>query len=447
MTRRYPAYRDSGVEWLGEVPLGWGVAPLKAIFGIVGGTTPKSDVADYWDGEINWVTPADLSSLPSKFISDTGRKITESGLTSCGTSLVPAGSLILSTRAPIGSLAIAETEVCTNQGCKALVAMNRANPLFYFFILLAAKEALNVLGRGSTFLELSGDQLGSFRAPLPPLPEQTAIAAFLDRETAKIDGLVAEQRRLIDLLREKRQAVISQAVIRGLNPAAPLKPSGIDWLGDVPEGWEVGHLRYLCDLLRDGTHLPPSRVSEGVPLLSVRNVQNGQFSLRDDDSMISESDFEILSRTFVPQTNDVLLAIVGATLGKSALVPENMPPFHIQRSLAIFRPRAGVSSEWLNFMFQCQAFQQLLWSSVGFSAQPGVYLGMLSEVRFPFVPVDEQMKIVAYLTAKVSAFDALTATAFSAIALLQERRAALISAAVTGKIDVRRREVLQQEPV
>ena len=229
---------------------------------------------------------------------------------------------------------------------------------------------------------------------LPPILEQRDIAAFLDLETAKIDALVAEQRRLIDLLREKRQAVISHAVTKGLNPKAQLKPSGIDWLGDVQEGWATIQLRYLCNLLKDGTHLPPPRVEEGVPLLSVRNLQNGKFTTLDDDSLISEADFQGLCRAFVPEKGDVLLAVVGATLGKSAIVDETLPRFHIQRSLAIFRPTSSVSAEWLNLVFQSKNFQQLLWSKVGFSAQPGIYLGVLSEIRFPKIAIQEQREIV-----------------------------------------------------
>lgn len=120
---RYERYKESGVEWLGEVPGGWEVLPLKRTFKIVGGSTPKSEKEEYWDGDIIWVTPGDLSKLPSIYINDSIRKITNEGLASCGSTLVPARSIVLSTRAPIGSLAIAERELCTNQGCKALVPL------------------------------------------------------------------------------------------------------------------------------------------------------------------------------------------------------------------------------------------------------------------------------------------------------------------------------------
>ncbi|MBV5302320.1 MAG: restriction endonuclease subunit S, partial [Methylococcales bacterium] len=240
----YPNYKPSGVEWLGDVPEHWDAIALKRKFRIVGGSTPKSDQEVFWDGEIIWVTPSDLSKLPSLFIGDSQRKITLSGLTSCGTTLVPENSIILSTRAPIGSLAIATTELCTNQGCKSLVPLNQTNSKFFGYLLSVSTTELNIRGRGTTFLELSGDELGAFKIPFPSKNEQQKIAQFLDHETAKIDTLIEKQQRLIALLKEKRQAVISHAVTKGLNPNAPMKPSGVEWLGDVPVGWEVAQLKF-----------------------------------------------------------------------------------------------------------------------------------------------------------------------------------------------------------
>jgi len=246
---RYPEYKDSGVEWLGAVPVHWDVLALKKNFHIIGGSTPKSDNESFWDGNVLWATPSDLSKRDSVYMNDTQRKITATGLASCGTTLVPARSIVLSTRAPIGSLAIAETEMCTNQGCKSLVPSKNTNTEYFVYLLSISSDELNIRGKGTTFLELSGDELGAFKTSVPPIQEQTQIADFLDHETAKIDALVAEQRRLMELLKEKRQAVISNAVTRGLNPDAPMKPSGVEWLGDVPEHWELMATKRLFRLV------------------------------------------------------------------------------------------------------------------------------------------------------------------------------------------------------
>ncbi|RMD97026.1 MAG: restriction endonuclease subunit S, partial [Bacteroidetes bacterium] len=240
----YPNYKPSGVEWLGDVPEHWEVKPIKRAFQIIGGSTPKAGDPTFWDGDLVWVTPADLSKLESKWIDDSGRKITLKGLASCGSHLVPPGAIILSTRAPIGSMAIASKQLCTNQGCKSLIPSRNANTDYFAYYLSACVEQLSVRGKGTTFLELSGDELGAFEGIAPPPSEQSAIAAFLDRETSRIDALVEKKRRFIELLREKRQALITAAVtgkldVRTGKPYPKYKPSGVEWLGDVPEHWEV----------------------------------------------------------------------------------------------------------------------------------------------------------------------------------------------------------------
>jgi len=260
--KRYPAYRDSGVEWLGDVPEGWEVKRLKRMFRVINGSTPKSGIFEYWDGDISWVTPDDLGRLKSNTIDETVRKITALGYQSCGTTLAPAGSLVLSTRAPIGHLAIAEIDLCTNQGCRSLIFKYGDNKRYFYCQLLAARPELESLGQGSTFRELGKSKLEAIELFSPPLPEQHAIADFLDRETAKIDELAAKKERLVELLDEKRTALISHAVTKGLDPDAPMKDSGIEWLGDVPEGWEIRRNGALF-MQRDERGYPD------LPLLSV----------------------------------------------------------------------------------------------------------------------------------------------------------------------------------
>lgn len=210
--RPYPKYKPSGVEWLGEIPEHWRIMPLKRTFVILNGSTPKSGEPDYWDGDIPWATPDDLGSLKSDNLDTTRRMISQAGYESCGTSLAPAGSLVLSTRVPIGHLAIAGIPLCTNQGCRCLVFRNTDDHRFYYYQLLSAKNELASWGQGSTFRELGRDKLGAVRLLCPPPTEQRAIAAFLNHETARIDTLIEKIRKSIDLLREYRTALITAAV-------------------------------------------------------------------------------------------------------------------------------------------------------------------------------------------------------------------------------------------
>lgn len=244
----YPAYRDSGIPWLGGIPAHWDVQHLRYQFRIVNGATPKSDVIEYWDGDISWVTPEDLSAIQGDTITTTRRRITAAGYASCGTALVPAKSLVLSCRAPIGYVAIAESSLCTNQGCKALTPTTDGDSRFFYYQLRALRPVLEAFGRGSTFRELSRDDLAAIQLTVPPLDEQRAIVAYLDAETATIDALVAKKERLVALLAEKRAALIARCVTGGLDPAAPIKSSGVPWLGEIPAHWETSRLGYIASV-------------------------------------------------------------------------------------------------------------------------------------------------------------------------------------------------------
>ena len=204
--------KDSGVEWLGEVPEGWAIKSLKYAFRrIVGGSTPSSAKPIFWDGDIVWITPADVSKTTR--LKNSRRRITQEGLLSCSTELVPSGSIIVTSRAPVGNVALAETELCTNQGCKALIVPSSTiNPIFAFHLLSILKPELQRLATGTTFTEIATSKLGAIQLPIPPLREQIAIIAYLNRETAKIDSLIERCETAIELFKERRTALISDAV-------------------------------------------------------------------------------------------------------------------------------------------------------------------------------------------------------------------------------------------
>jgi len=240
--------KPSGVEWLGDVPEHWAVRRLKSAFDrIVGGSTPSSAEATYWDGDIVWVTPADVSK--SSRLTDSQRRITSDGLSACSAELVPSGSIIVTSRAPVGNVAIADVELCTNQGCKALVpAPGIVDPTFGFQVLTILKGELQSLATGTTFTEISTTRLGDILIPLPPLPEQAAIAAYLDEATASLELAVASTRREIDLLREYRTRLIADVVTGKLDvreaaarlPHEAEEPEPLDEIEAEDEADETG---------------------------------------------------------------------------------------------------------------------------------------------------------------------------------------------------------------
>lgn len=435
--RAYPSYQDSGACWLGDVPSHWSVDPVKHHFSIVGGSTPKSDIEEYWDGGIPWVTPADLSKLDGWDVSATQRTLTPDGLASCSASLVPAGSVILSTRAPIGSLGITAVDACTNQGCKALVPNGQLDARLLAYLLATAREELQLRGKGTTFLELSGDELGRFAVPLAPGPEQAAITAFLDRETAKIDALVEEQRRLIELLKEKRQAVISHAVTKGLDPTVPMKDSGVEWVGDVPAHWEVKPLKWLTPSDRAimyGIVLPGPDVGAGVPIVKGGDVKEHRLSLASLCYTTTEIEAPFARARLRP--NDIVYSIRGS-IGDAELVPAELLGANITQDVARISPLIDVNPHWLvQVMRSKPVFAQLEQRSLGATIR-GINIFDLKRAYIPVPPRHEQDAITEQLSIRLGKLSELERAAAASIELMQEHRAALISAAVTGKIDVR----------
>jgi len=436
---RYSEYKDSIVEWLGEVPEHWGIWKLsRAVQQIGSGTTPNTGKIEYYEaGHIPWLNTGDLNDGE---LFDCAKRVTSAAITDHSIlKLYPSGTVVIAMYgATIGKLSILRFSATVNQACCVFAGDSKIAPKFLFYWLLGFRKRIISMATGGGQPNINQEILRSLRISFPDFDEQSTIIAFLDRETAKIDTLVEEQQKLIALLKEKRQAVISHAVTKGLDPNVPMKDSGIEWLGEVPKHWESLSLKYLCSTLRDGTHNPPQRVDDGYPLLSVRNIIDDKLVKLDDDSLISESDFDTLNRSFVIKSNDVLLAIVGATLGKTAVVDEKCPEFTIQRSLALFRTNAEkLTPAFLYRYLQSSNYQRFLWENAGYSAQPGIYLGTLANSAVLCPPLNEQVAVSNMLEKVINVIDSILLEAQQSINLLKERRNALISAAVTGKIDIR----------
>jgi type I restriction enzyme S subunit len=419
---RYPKYKASGVEWLGDVPAGWEVKRLKHNVRLL---TEKTDRREHPVGLEN------IEGWSGRFIP------TETAFEGEGIAF-DAGDILFGKLRPY----LAKAYLAKSAG-EAVGDFHVMRPAGGIDGRFAQYQILNrefiAIVDGSTFgskmPRASWEFVGGMKVTRPPLPEQTAIAEFLDRETGKIDGLVAEQRRLMELLKEKRQAVISHAVTKGLNPHAPLKPSGIEWLGEVPEHWEVvGMTKYLSSLVDYRGRTPP-KVDEGVFLLTARNIRDGKVDYTTSEEFIPESEYEDVMRRGKPEVGDVLFT-TEAPLGQVA----NMDRTDValaQRVLK-FRGQAGILDNyflkyWLMGSFAQADMEQLATGSTAL----GIKGSKVVQLRLCLPPNDEQRAIVIFLDAELSKFDTLTTEAQRAIDLLQERRTALISAAVTGQIDVR----------
>lgn len=203
--------KDSGVEWIGMIPEGWRMIATKYLFDIESGATPKSENADFFDGNIPWITPADYKT-EDIFVSGGRRNISKLGFESCSTSLISAGSLIFSKRAPIGAVAINTVDLCTNQGCLSCISKTSDNVKYYYYTMSICTEQYNLLGSGTTFKEISATSFANFILPCPSLPEQKQIADYLDTKCAKIDALIAIKHQKIEKLTEYKKSLIYEYV-------------------------------------------------------------------------------------------------------------------------------------------------------------------------------------------------------------------------------------------
>jgi type I restriction enzyme S subunit len=311
-------------------------------------------------------------------------------------------------------------------------------PRFLHYWLLSDEtiSAVSASTYGAKMPRADWEFIGNLEIPLPPLALQRRIAAHLDRETARIDALVAEKEALLRLLEEKRASLISHAVTRGLNPKAKLKPSGIPWLGDVPENWEVKELRYLVDPKRQvmyGIVLPGPHVEDGVPIIKGGDVRPHRLN----PDTLSRTTFEIAEKhaRSAVREGDILFSIRGS-IGDVAVVPAELHGANITQDAARIAPRDGIDRDWLFWALQSgYAYSSLEVGSLG-AAVRGINIRDLKRLWLPVPPVAEQRQIGATLTSQIGNTKTLVADIQTSIHLLREKRTSLISAAVTGEMAV-----------
>ena len=443
---RYPEYKASGVEWLGEVPGHWHLDRLKhSIVSCKNGIW--GDEAQEDENDIPCVRVADFNRQRLTVVLDepTIRNVTEKERVG---RVLSKGDLLLEKSGggenqPVGCVVLYEDErpaVCSNFVARMKMAAGMDSS--YWRYVHAAAYAIRLttgsINQTSGIQNLDQDRYFNERVAFPPLSEQTQIAAFLDRETAKIDELVAEQRRLVDLLKEKRQAVISHAVTKGLNPNAPMKDSGIEWLGDVPAHWGVKRVRFVAEL-------NPSK-SEIATLDKEMLISFLPMDAIGDDGMLNLEREKPISEVETGYTyfrdGDVTIAKITPCFenGKGAVMRGLTQGVGFGTTeLIVARPLIDqTNSEYLHFIFISDVFRKNgeghMYGAGGQKRVPDDFLRNF-EIAFP--PIEEQQAIAVFLDAETAKFDTLTAEAQRAIDLLQERRTALISAAVTGQIDLR----------
>jgi type I restriction enzyme S subunit len=437
---KYPENKDSGEPWLNMVPEHWSVLPLKYAVTFRSGGTPDKSRLDYWDGDIPWASAKDLKV---EELFDTQDHISTVAMDDGAAELIQPGSVIVVVRgmilARIFPVSVVGVAMAINQDLKAVTVKSTLRPEYLAWLLRASEpetlSRLDEAGHGTKALRM--DAWAAMRIPIPMLNEQERIHQFLGKETKRIDTLIEEQQRLIELLKEKRQAVISQAVTKGLDSSVPMKDSGVEWLGMVPAHWDMTSVKYCCMTVSGGT--PNTAMQEtyytdetGIPWVRTMDLSNG--ILTSVEVYITEQALQDTACKILPP-GTVMVAMYGGdgTVGKNGILGIHAA---INQAVCGLSPSPKVLPE---FLLRYMQFFRPFWMVGAESSRkdPNISQERVRNAPVPLPPKAEQKAISDFILSASDRFDALSAEAESAVALLQERRSALISAAVTGKIDVR----------
>jgi type I restriction enzyme, S subunit len=438
---KYEVYKDSGVEWLGEVPEQWKVVPFSLAIEYQEG--PGIMTADFHDEGVpllrisgvqqrwanlqgcNYLDPAKVKSKWSHFQLEHG-------------DLLISASASMGTICEIGEEAVGAIPYTGLIRLKPRLGFSDKNFVRFIVGSFQFSTQIDLFKAGSTIQHFGPTHLSQMKVVLPPISEQTQIARFLDRETARIDALIAEQQRLIELLKEKRQAVISHAVTKGIDRTVPMKDSGVEWLGEVPEHWEICQSKHLFDSVTSGSRGWAEYYSDdGHLFFRIANLTRDTIDPKLDSKQFVNPPVGSEGERSKIRVYDILISIT-ADLGSVCVANPDIADGYVSQHVALVRPNEKkVFSRWLAyFVLSSVCKEQLLGAGYG-----GTKIQLsLEDIRSFLVaapPYEEQILIAAFLDSEISKFESLINEAVLGIALLTERRSALISAAVTGKIDVR----------
>ena len=444
MHRPYPAYRPAGVEWLGDVPAHWEMRRVK------------------WVAELNpsmaeeracLSADTPVTFLPMERVGTEGQIDVKEQVRA---SQVWNGYTYFRR----GDILVAKITPCFENGKGAYLNslpteigfgstefhVLRAKPFLIpqFLYLLTTDFAFRQSGTESMTgaagqKRVPTDFVANYQIPLPPVAEQTVITAFLDRETAKIDALVSKKERLIELLQEKRAALISRAVTKGLDPDVPMKDSGVEWLGKIPTHWKVRRLKHSTQKIGSGKTPKGGAeryVDDGVMFLRSQNVHFGGLQLADVAYIDTNTDNEMSGSRV--REGDVLLNITGASLGRGCVARLGGADANVNQHVCILRTdQRQDDPDFLAYSIESQSLQDQIFNNENGVSRDALNFEQIGDLLFSRPAISEQIAIVAFLDRETAKLDSLVAKVNQAIKLLKEKRTALISAAVTGQIDVR----------
>ena len=430
----YPDYKHSGIELLPEYPSHWALKRFKNVFEeraerSSDGSEELLSVSAYFGVKPRSETLDEGDHL-SRAESLEGYKVCRAGDLVINIMLAWSRGLGFSWQHGIVSPAYSVFHVTDGSYPKFLDYLVRSDEYIRYFKTHSA-------GIMDSRLRLYPESFGRLFSAIPPACEQTQIARFLDHETVRIDALIEEQQRLIELLKEKRQAVISHAVTKGLDPTVPMKDSGVEWLCEVPAHWSVGNIKYFLEAIGDVDHYMPQSVDKGIPYVMTGDLVELASDIQFEEcKQVAYDDYLKLSGRIKTSKGDVVMARY-ATIGSVSYVDIDTE-FLVSYSCVTIKPDLSrVLGIYLFYYFKSDSFLNGIRAQTNTNTQDNVGVGDIKNLKIVLPPAAEQMEIVDYLQSELERLDAISEVSLSTISLAREKRSALISAAVTGKIDVR----------
>ena len=420
---KYDKYKDSGVEWLGELPSHWDVKRLGSFF-----EERREKVSDVDYPALSVTKSGIVPQLDTAAKTDAGdnRK------------LVKADDFVINSRSDRKG----SSGISPYTGSVSLISIvmepRTIYPAYAHHLLRSYpfQEEFYRYGKGivADLWSTNSSEMKNILLPVIPITEQQNIANFLDHETAKIDSLIEKQQQLIQLLKEKRQAVISHAVTKGLNPNVPMKDSGVEWLGQVPEHWTVSKLKYFVNVV-DCKHITAEFFDEGIPLASIGEVKGWKVNLLNAKLTNEKHYQELIDGNRTPQVGDIIYTR-NATVGEASLVHSDLPKFALGQDVCLIHIIQKLLPEFLLHFLKSEIIKIQLNSAMVGSTFKRINVDDIRNYLIVIPPAEEQESILKDLSKKIEKYDLLIDFAVQQIKLMQERRTALISSAVTGKIDV-----------
>ena len=444
----YSTYRSTSFEWAKEIPNEWRLIKLKWISEIYAGGTPSKNIERYWEnGTIPWINSGAVNQV---VIQQPSEYITEEAFENSSAKWIPKNSIVMALAGQgktKGMSAILDIETTCNQSMAAIVPINSISySKFLFYWLNSNYNRIRGLAGDSQRDGLNLQIIGDIYCTVPSLPEQKQIARFLDHQTGLIDAVIAKKETLIKKLKEQRQATINEAVTKGLNPNAPLKDSGIPWLGEIPEHWEVKKLKHLKSKKANafvdgpfGSNLKSVHFVENGDAYVIESgfITSGEFVFNKKFKSITADHFDTISRSSCEE-GDIIIAKIGANYGTSGILPKLDKPAVVSgNSLKLTVNQSMVNLNFIRsallFLKESGSFELI----VNESAQPALSLGALNNISIAVPPLPEQESIWEHIKRSNYKSNETINKLENQINKLREYRQSLISEAVTGKIHVR----------